>query len=107
MITGDGLGKEVIDALARTDVAKYGFSGLSPALPLIEGWTPEQVEIQDRLARIIFSSVLGALSNPKVVGGGSIVFANAIGNTVSLVLAENGWTDDGAKNKIEVKRSAG
>lgn len=107
MITDSGLGKAAIDAMARTDVAKFGYSPVTPAVPLLGDWTGDQVEIQDRLARIIFSSVLGALSNPEVVERGSVGFANAISNTVSIILAETGWNDDGSPNRIEVKRDAG
>lgn len=107
MITDDGLGKEVVDALARTDVKKYGYRAMSPALPLIEGYTPEMVDIQDRIARIVFSAVLGALQQPSVVSRGGVVFSNAVALTVGVMLAETGWTDENSENKIEVKRDAG
>ena len=107
MITDDGLGKDVIEGLAKVDVAKYGYRPVSPALPLIEGYSAAQIEAQDRIARIVFSSIMGALRNPQALRLGSVGFANAVAKTVGILLAETGWSDEGSERKIEVKRDAG
>lgn len=107
MITDDGLGKEVIEGLAKVDVAKYGYRPMSPALPLIEGYSEAQIEVQDRVARVVFSSVMGALRNPQALRLGSVGFANAVGQTIGILLAETGWSDEGSERRIEVKRDAG
>ena len=107
MIADEENGQRLLKQIAEVDVANIGYLPLPDGFALVEGYDERQIEVQDRLARILYGAIISALSSPKAVQAGSRVFANTVAQAVSVILAETGWNDDGSENKIEVKRSAG
>lgn len=107
MIADEDSGRRLLKQIAEIDVKRLGYLPLPDGWALVEGYDERQIEVQDRLGRILFGAILSALSSPKAVQSGALVFANAISQAVSVILAETGWNDDGSEKKIEVKRDAG
>ena len=107
MIANEEKGRRLLKQIAEIDVGDIGYRPLPDGWALVEGYDERQIEVQDRLARIIFGAIISALTSPRTVRAGSHVFANTVSQAVSVILAETGWNDDGSENKIEVKRHAG
>ena len=86
--------KAVIEYLENFDVRRAGYEPVAAGFHLVEGYTEEMIEIQDRLARIIFGVASARGWHP-------LVFATGL----SILLTEYGWTDAHHTGKrIEVKR---
>lgn len=107
MIADEDSGKRLLKQIAEIDVAKIGYVPLPDGWALVEGYNEQQVDVQDRLGRIMFGAIVSALSSKTAARGGALVFANAVSQAVSVLLAETGWNDEGSEKKIEVKRHAG
>lgn len=107
MMTDGDLGQAVIKQLAEVDVVGVGYRPMTPAFALVEDYDAEQVDTLDRLSRIAYAALLGALARKEVCGRGPVVFANAVSKALGVLLTETGWTDEGSENRIEVKRNAG
>ncbi|WIF20557.1 hypothetical protein SEA_JFLIX2_67 [Rhodococcus phage Jflix2] len=107
MIVDEEKGRKLLKQIAEKDVTKLGYAPLPDGWALVEGYSEQQIDIQDRLGRILYGAILSGLANPVTATAGAYVFANAISQSASVILAETGWNDEGSERRIEVKRSAG
>ena len=86
--------EKVIKYLESFNVERIGYSPIDPAFYLVEDYTPDMADTQDRLARIIFGMASARGWHPMVFATG-----------LSILLTEFGWTDAHHNGRrIEVKR---
>ena len=86
--------EKVIQFLETYDVRRSGYEPLPAGFDLVEGYSPEMADTQDRLSRIIFGLAVARGWHPMVFATG-----------LSILLTEFGWTDAHHNGRrIEVKR---
>ena len=86
--------EKVVQFLENYNVENIGYSPIDPRFYLVEDYTPEMADNQDRLARSIFGMASARGWHPMVFATG-----------LSILLTEFGWTDEHHDGRrIEVKR---